>query len=549
VAFFDEMKRIIAMNDGKRECGTLVVNCSNQQAPFDFNQKTDIKITSPHWDITNTRKGFLTARLRFEITAAGLNAGSTWGDNDTLAKLFIGFKAASQAVREMSVWHNNEQTNYHSKYLVQEGFTFGAFRPWTARDKKRFIHTLYENAVAYMPDVCGTYINIKDFFDAGGNLRPQTVLIELNIPIVDFLPLQCFNKWSKDFGELFLELYFSEHALVVATCNPQDVMDNKRFLQTDVIASEQLVGNPFKFTHRFTQIGDPFTSFTTVKYNAAGANPSNTAFTIGTVTLHVASAHCEELTSTVRGYKISEAARAAILQKCIQEPLVIPAQELRYYAFPAGPDTGGIHTNLQVPYKNITCACVVFPKTPHQITCFENPMLQNLQLKIDGDFIPNKAYSTTGARFLQEQLILTDLDGNLQATKEYTESIVNMRNNPVGGARWQNSLGDDTSFIAIFSTERLDGGYVYDGKDTKGQNVNTEINAGPQFTGINDTYYYCATDAAGNVFPDVHPPPPQLWLCQDTFWVFNGHHFQYFNDRSPKGSQWDGSGEKPGAGQ
>jgi hypothetical protein len=299
--------------------------------------------------------------------------------------------------------------------------------------------------------------------------------------------------------------------------------------------------------HRFTQIGDPFTSFQTVKFNAQdGAIPANTTFTIGTITVFAAAGHCEELTSTVRGYKISEEARNEILRRCIENPLVIPAQELRYYTFPTGPDTNGIHTNLQVPYRNITCACVVFPKTPHQITCFENPMLQQLQLKIDGDFIPNKAYTTTGPRFLQEQLILTDLDGNLQATKEYTESIVNMRNNPRTGERWQNSLGDDTSFIAIFSTERGDGGYVFDGKDTNGQNVNTEINGDPQFTGQNDTYYYCATDALGNVLPNIHPPAPQLWLCQDTFWVFDGKTFQYFNDRNPRGSQYDGAGEKPG---
>jgi hypothetical protein len=541
VQFFDEMKHIIAVNDGKRESGTLVVNCHDQQAPFDFNEKTDINITSPNWDITNIRKGFLTARLRFEAYITGLTAGNTWNDTDTLAKVFVGYKAASQSVREMSIWHNNQQTNYHSKYLVQEGFTFGAFRPWTSRDKKRYIHTLYENAVAYMPDVCGTYLNLKDFFDDSGNLRPQSFKIEINIPLVDFLALQCFNKWHKAFGELFLEIYFAEHSLVVCTCSPQDVMDNKIYLETDNVSTTTLAGDANKFSHRFTQVGDPFESFKTVPYATA-----TTTFTTGIVTVFVAQGHCEELVSTVRGYKISQAAFDAIIQKCISEPLVIPAQELRYYAFPTGPDTNGIHTNLQVPYKNITCACVVFPKTSHQVTVFENPMLQQLQLKVDGDFIPNRAYTTTGPRFLQEQLILTDLDGNLQATKEYTESIVNMRNDPKGGARWANSLGDDTSFISIFSTERGDGGYVFDGKDTNGQNVNTELNGSPQFTGENDTYYYPATDANNNILPNIHPPAPQLWLCQDTFWTFDGKVFQYFNDRNPHGSQWDGSGERPG---
>jgi hypothetical protein len=346
------------------------------------------------------------------------------------------------------------------------------------------------------------------------------------------------------FGELFLELYFAEHSLVVCTCSPQDVLDNKVFLETDTVVTKSFAGAPNSYFQRFTQIGDPFESFISVK-TASASGTTTTTFTTGMITVYAATGRCVALESTVRGYQISELAYNTILNKCITHPLVIPAQELRYYAFPSAAGTNGIHTNLQVPYNNITSACVVFPKTSHQITVFENPMLQQLQLKIDGDFIPNKSYTTTGPRYLQEQLILTDLDGNLQATKEYTESIVNLRNNPKTGERWANSLADDTSFISVFSTERGDGGDVFDGKDTKGQNVNTEINGDPQFTGENDTYYYCATAADGGVITTIHPPAPQIWLCQDMFWVFNGKEFRYCNDRSPHGRQWDGSGESP----
>jgi hypothetical protein len=40
-------------------------------------------------------------------------------------------------------------------------------------------------------------------------------------------------------------------------------------------------------------------------------------------------------------------------------------------------------------------------------------MLENLQLKSGNKFIPPEAFSTTSPRFLQEQLIVSELDQGL----------------------------------------------------------------------------------------------------------------------------------------
>jgi hypothetical protein len=168
-------------------------------------------------------------------------------------------------------------------------------------------------------------------------------------------------------------------------------------------------------------------------------------------------------------------------------------------------------------------------------------MLKDLQITIGGKFFPKKAYNTFGARFLQEQLIIADLDGSLQATKEYTDSIVNVRNHPSTGIRWANSLGDDTSFMALFQLERGDGGYVFDGIDTGGANVNTEISASPIYTGDNDTYHF-PYQPLGAAAPDrtITSPPPILFLARDTFFVVDSNGLSYFNDRTPRGSQAEG---------
>jgi hypothetical protein len=125
------------------------------------------------------------------------------------------------------------------------------------RDKKRYIHSLYENAKAYMPDVAGTYIDIQDFIDG----LPHPVGFDINIPIVDFLGLQAFDKWVKDFGELFLELYFSYRSLVVCSCSPSDVLDQKMFLEGDAVLTRSyaaLSGSRDEYEHGFTQIEDEF---------------------------------------------------------------------------------------------------------------------------------------------------------------------------------------------------------------------------------------------------------------------------------------------------
>ena len=73
--------------------------------------------------------------------------------------------------------------------------------------------------------------------------------------------------------------------------------------------------------------------------------------------------------------------------------------------------------------------------------------------------------------------------------------------------------------MAIFPVERSSGaGLYFDGLDTKGQNVSVELRANPIYQGQYDTYY----DVTGN--NDVHPPPPVLAMCQDTYWIFTARN-------------------------
>lgn len=173
-----------------------------------------------------------------------------------------------------------------------------------------------------------------------------------------------------------------------------------------------------------------------------------------------------------------------------------------------------------MPVSNTTCISIAFPKHDNDITVFENPIYSNLQLTVNGRNIPDEVVDSQGARFLQQQLIASDLSGGLECTKEFEDSIV-MAKNTSDGTRYANCLSDGTSLLWNIQTERNNAGYTFDGIDSNGQNIPIQIKGQPIYTGANDTYYN--VNAEGT----QHPPPPQIWLCRDTYFLVSTQGVQY----------------------
>jgi hypothetical protein len=169
----------------------------------------------------------------------------------------------------------------------------------------------------------------------------------------------------------------------------------------------------------------------------------------------------------------------------------------------------------------------MFPKYDNDYTVFENPVYNNMQLTINGKNMPDEVVSSQGARFLQHQLIAGDLSGGLECTKEFEDSIV-MAKNTSSGNRYANSLSDGTSFMWNIQCERNNAGYTYDGIDSNGQNIPIQIKGQPIYTGINDTYYNVNKEGT------QHPPPPQIWLCRDTYFLVSTAGVKYEAFETPK---------------
>ena len=104
---------------------------------------------------------------------------------------------------------------------------------------------------------------------------------------------------------------------------------------------------------------------------------------------------------------------------------------------------------------NATNITVMFPKRATDATCFDNIMYQNVQLSVNKHAYPDTEVSTIGARFYQMQLVANELDGTLEATKEFEDSFTDPLNDTISGTRYKNCRSDGTSFGINFQLEQI----------------------------------------------------------------------------------------------
>jgi hypothetical protein len=234
------------------------------------------------------------------------------------------------------------------------------------------------------------------------------------------------------------------------------------------------------------------------------------------------------LKSNMYGFNVNSAALNKISQ-IFSTPQIIPSQQLDYNAFPISATAAGIQSTINMPVSNTTCISIMFPKHDNDYTVFENPIYNNLQLTINGRNIPDEVVSSQGARFLQQQLIASDLAGGLECTQEFENSIV-MVKNADDGTRYSNALSDATSFMWNVQCERNNAGYTFDGIDSNGQNIPIQLKGQPLYTGTNDTYYNYDPNNSNS-----HPPPPQIWCCRDTYFLVSANGVKYIAFGTPEG--------------
>ena len=520
IEYYKKLKDIISTNDGTRSFIIRTEDCHDQNAPFNQSQETRLRITHSDHMISQITEGFINFKIKLTIQLSKDIQTTHVNDTEKLGKIFVGFKSSNQLLDQLQIYSNNLSTGYQQNECCREGFCYSTIKPYSEKKTRKYTHSLYENVSDYSQSVCGTYVDLVDIMDG----QKHDVEFEMNLPFEDMLALQAFDLYpNRIVGDIEIRFYVKPAGLVYCQVDPRKIKEVKEFMEDSTIAST------FKsipiFKHGFTQIGNDSKIAALNVGSDKSITPTTESITLSCLGLTVTA--CK---SNMFGFGVKESTLQAI-EQMFSEPVSIPSQQLDYNAFPTAPTAAGVQGTMNSPLSNITSITVVFPKHANDYTCFDNPIYHNLQLTINGKNYPDEPVSTLGARFLQYQLVASELDGGIQCTKEFEDSLT-MPKNKDDGTRYKNTLSDASSFMLNIQTERSRGGYLYDGLDSNGQNVPIQIRGQPIHSGDGDTYFNC--DETGQ----NHPPPPQVFFCRDTYFTVDIHDgLVYHLKGCPPGSQ------------
>ena len=520
IEYYKKLKDIISTNDGTRSFIIRTEDCHDQNAPFNQSQETRLRITHSDHMISQITEGFINFKIKLTIQLSKDIQSTHVNDTEKLGKIFVGFKSSNQLLDQLQIYSNNLSTGYQQNECCREGFCYSTIKPYSEKKTRKYTHSLYENVSDYSQSVCGTYVDLVDIMDG----LKHDVEFEMNLPFEDMLALQAFDLYpNRIVGDIEIRFYVKPAGLVYCQVDPRKIKEVKEFMEDSTIAST------FKsipiFKHGFTQIGNDSKIAALNVGSDKSITPTTESITLSCLGLTVTA--CK---SNMFGFGVKESTLQAI-EQMFSEPVSIPSQQLDYNAFPTAPTAAGVQGTMNSPLSNITSITVVFPKHANDYTCFDNPIYHNLQLTINGKNYPDEPVSTLGARFLQYQLVASELDGGIQCTKEFEDSLT-MPKNKDDGTRYKNTLSDASSFMLNIQTERSRGGYLFDGLDSNGQNVPIQIRGQPIHSGDGDTYFNC--DETGK----NHPPPPQVFFCRDTYFTVDIHDgLVYHLKGCPPGSQ------------
>ncbi len=519
VEYYEKLRDLISKNDGTRSFIIRTEDCHDQNAPFNQSQETRLRITHNDHMISQITEGFINFKIKLTLQLSKDIQATHVNDTNHLGKLFVGFKSSNQLLDQLQIYSNNVSTGYQQNECCREGYCYSTIKPYSEKKTRKYTHSLYENVSDYSQSVCGTYIDLSDFRDG----QKHDVEFEMNLPFEDILAFQAFDLYpNRVVGDIEIRFYVKPVGLVYCQVDPRKIKEVKEFMEDESIAAT-FTETPV-FLHQFTQIGNE-SKIAALKIASGNVTSTTKAVTLSCHGLTVTS--CK---SNMFGFGVKESTLQAIASM-FSEPVSIPSQQLDYNAFPLAPTRAGVQSTINAPLNNTTSISVMFPKHSNDYTCFDNPIYHNVQLTINGQNYPDEPVSTLGARFLQYQLVASELDGGIQCTKEFEDSLTMDRNKADGG-KYKNTLSDASSFMLNIQTERSRGGYLFDGLDSNGQNIPIQIRGQPIYPDVNDTYYNF--DETG----ENHPPPPQLFVCRDTYFTVDiNDGLVYHPTGSPEGSQ------------
>ena len=205
---------------------------------------------------------------------------------------------------------------------------------------------------------------------------------------------------------------------------------------------------------------------------------------------------CTKCTCDVYGYNLSTDSKKYIYN-LFNETQYIPAQQLDVINFIDKYRGGAYNSNISQQIHNVSDFIIVVPSSSKSITCYTNPMLENLQFICNGIQYPNKPLNNTyDSRFYTSMMRAGDQENFFEADNDYRNSLITKITTST-----KNYLTDVTNFLITFQAKRNCNGYYFDSIETDTEKVSIQL----QFS--------------NSIYQDNNKPvQPQVWFIRDTYW-------------------------------
>ena len=562
--FNNTLRGLIQRNGGDNSFSIVEELCHDKDERIPIGTKTKLRLTHSGHTISQIEKGFIRILLNLELQ---MNKPYTGGDiKDTqsahLNMLFVGFKDAASIISELQFWVDGKLVdNYHQNDHVREAFAYNMIRAKDDKTNAPHTHSLWESVCSMSPNVAGVYIPME-LFDPSNNKGVVKAQMELVIPFTDHLALQAWRLYpNRIIGEMEEEVKFSLDGLVWCQVPPKKVGDIKKFW--DCNPTKEYNAPDLPITHHFTQIGQEAIIVNKVtnaaegkvhneaghyyapsSIGAAGGKLNVTDYQLWRNRLEVNVNHCEieKCRTNCAGFGVKPDVVQGILE-ALTQPLIIPAQELTRHQFETHitETDSSINISKSVPLRNATNITMMFPAHSNDYTVFKNIMCTDVRLSVNKKLYPETAFETTwDGRFVQYQLMASELEGATEPTDELVESLSRPLNNVyqlisandgathTEGERFLMCPFDNTSFGINFQLERGNAGYVFDGIDSGSSAVSIEFRANKKFhdkAQRNDVLSYpdvtCTDTTWISVLDTTAEVIPEMWICSDTYWTWD----------------------------
>ena len=322
-----------------------------------------------------------------------------------------------------------------------ESFINHTIEDRVTKNNKKHVYSLYENVQKMDPSVCGIYLSYAQLRSVTNENREIQVDIPVNIPITNLLIFQSFTQYpNKIFGDLKIEFQLNMNAFVWCIVDPcKSLPEHYKIYAWDqpiegvTRADEPVSADDCEMLRKFVcfdcpRVLDDFnygfnqasmTGHMVELFNKRrnpAIDPDDPSYQgLSQIRFRRANQVCEmthwevhRCVMNVRGCEMDKRSMEEQRQRFTSEVFAQYAQRITFLNFNQAITATNLKTSCSPVLNYVTDFIVLFPKSSQQLTCFENPMLQNLQLAVLGRNFPERGANTVSPIFVEQQLIAAD---------------------------------------------------------------------------------------------------------------------------------------------